>query len=283
MRPWLRDPLVHFLALGAVVLGVDAALGPQADEEAPHEASAAAVQEDRSIVVSDAILVDLTTQLTRSLGRPPTPLEREAAVDRWVRTEVLVREARRLQLDRGDPILRERLAQRMALVQQGVLVPPEPTEAQLRALHADLAGELTLPARLTVRQLFVEGADESRAQALAMAWRGGADGVELAASADTPPGGPVLRSRTLKHLERQLGDEVADALLDAKKGEVVVARGERGWHILRVLDRSEGGPLSFEAAERRLRVRWKARWLEAATDEALHTLLQRYTVTRERP
>ncbi len=50
------------------------------------------------------------------MGRPPTGRELRRLIDEAVRDEILYREALRLSLDRDDPIVRRRLAQKMTFM-----------------------------------------------------------------------------------------------------------------------------------------------------------------------
>ncbi|HKY93093.1 MAG TPA: peptidylprolyl isomerase [Nevskiaceae bacterium] len=84
-------PLLHFLLLGA---GLWWALG---------------VLQPRTIVVRASDLDLVRTQWIRETGRAPTELELQAGRARAIDEELMVREALRLRLDRGDPVVRERL------------------------------------------------------------------------------------------------------------------------------------------------------------------------------
>ena len=52
-----------------------------------------------------------------------------------LKEEVLAREARELQLDVGDTVVRRRLAQKMAFLLEDTVRASEPPEAELRALY----------------------------------------------------------------------------------------------------------------------------------------------------
>lgn len=269
----LRDPLLHFLAFGVIVLGVDR-LRPS------RERPRVEPSEDRRIVIDEDRLRTITARQAEALGRSPTAEELDLAVAAWVDEELLVREARRLGLDREDPVIRARLAQQQVYLTQALTLPPEPDEAELQALWAEVQEDFQAPARLTVRQLWVAdpAAGEARARALQARWQAGEDPVALSEEADPPPGGPVLRNRSPEHLARQLGEQVAAAALALPQGQVGVVAGAEGWHVLRVEARQEGGPLPYEQARARLVLRWKARWQEQATAAAVEGLRGQYEV-----
>jgi len=96
----LREPLVHFIAIGALLFGLYGTV------------------RDRHQSVSDTISVSATQislfqeQWRQQQGRSPTPAELQWLVDQYIREEVLSREAKALGLDRDDTIVR-RLVQKM--------------------------------------------------------------------------------------------------------------------------------------------------------------------------
>ena len=97
-RRLLREPLVHFLALGAALFALYGALDRDGFD-APDE-----------IVVDRARLASLAAEFERRWRRPPTPEERRELVESWVREEILVREGVALGMDRDDPVVRRNLA-----------------------------------------------------------------------------------------------------------------------------------------------------------------------------
>ena len=99
LRRWLREPLVHFLLLGAALF------------VAYHLFTPAAAQ-------SGSLRIELTEDDVRQLQvswmaqwqRPPTPDELRGLVHDRVRQEVLYREALSLGLEQNDEIVKRRMA-----------------------------------------------------------------------------------------------------------------------------------------------------------------------------
>ena len=101
IRKLLRDPLAHFLIAGAAIWGVLALVGEPVDPAS------------RTIGLSRERQAGIALGFERMMGRPPTDAEMDTAIERWVREEVLYREALRLGLDEGDAVVRRRLATKM--------------------------------------------------------------------------------------------------------------------------------------------------------------------------
>jgi hypothetical protein len=97
---WLREPLVHFLALGAGLFLLFALLGDSSGR-------------DDRVVVSAAQVELLAQGFARTWQRPPTPEELSGLVEEYVREEIYYREALTMGLDRDDTIVRRRMQQKL--------------------------------------------------------------------------------------------------------------------------------------------------------------------------
>ena len=94
--PWLREPLLHFVLLGAALFAVDRVLSSSADD--PHV-----------IVVTAAVNQEARDLFKAARGREPNADEQAALRRTWLDNEVLYREGLALQVDRGDSAIRERV------------------------------------------------------------------------------------------------------------------------------------------------------------------------------
>jgi len=120
---FFREPLVHFLLIGAALFGLFAWRG----------APVAPVARSDQIVITPGLIDNLRTSFERASGREPDTNELEQAVEIYVREEILNREARALGLDRDDTIVRRRLAQRMDFIATADVEKLQPTDEELRA------------------------------------------------------------------------------------------------------------------------------------------------------
>jgi len=119
-RRLLREPLLHFFLLGAVLFGLYGVLHGGLGK-APDE-----------IVVSRNQLQSLHKQFQLTRQRAPTPQELRELVDSWVREEILYREGIAMGLDRDDSIVRRRVAQKLEFISQEA-TPAMPTPQDLQA------------------------------------------------------------------------------------------------------------------------------------------------------
>jgi len=96
MRRILREPLLHFLLLGALLFGAYRWVDGEG-ARAPDQ-----------IVVPAERVRGLADQFQRTWLRPPTEPELDSLVQTFVREEVMYREGVARGLDRDDPIIRRR-------------------------------------------------------------------------------------------------------------------------------------------------------------------------------
>ncbi|NBS98649.1 MAG: peptidyl-prolyl cis-trans isomerase, partial [Betaproteobacteria bacterium] len=107
----LREPLLHFLVLGAVMFGVDHNLNLDKDDP-------------QTITISKSVRTEAHDIFTAGLKREPSEAEMKTLLDRWVDNEVLYREGLALGLDRGDTTIRDRIIfKALSLTQSGLTLP----------------------------------------------------------------------------------------------------------------------------------------------------------------
>lgn len=121
---WTREPLVHFLVAGFVLfVALTWSSGGAVDPAS------------RVIDVDRETQAQLSLQFERTMGRAPTDAELDGAIERYVRDEVLYREAIRLGLDQGDAVVRRRLVSKMDLSASAAAEAAEPTDEALRTFY----------------------------------------------------------------------------------------------------------------------------------------------------
>jgi hypothetical protein len=120
MKRFLREPLVHFLAIGTALFLAFAWKG-------------GAGRASGRIVVTRARIESLGAGFQRMEKRPPTPEEMKGLIAGYVREEAAVREAMATGLDRDDTIIRRRLKQKIDFFAEDRADSVPSTEADLAA------------------------------------------------------------------------------------------------------------------------------------------------------
>ena len=195
-----REPLTHFFAIGFLLFLLYGWLN---SDTAPT---------GNEIVVDEARISALAAGFERTWQRPPTDEELRNLVESWVREEIYFREGIAMRLDEGDPVVRRRIAQKMSFISDGLLsVTPE--EAELQAWLDDNVDAYRIPARYTLRQVFIDPEqhgdqlDAVAGTAMAALTRGDSDGI---GDATLLPA--ALADASSIEIERTFGSEFARAL-----------------------------------------------------------------------
>src|SRR5262249_2919943 len=144
VRPLGWAPLLHFPLAGLMLYGGYMAL---------HRDRGGAEAGKRIVLTEDDLRQLSIGWLVQ--GRPaPTAEQLQSLVEARVREEVLYREALALDLDKGDPIGRAGLAQRMEFLCEDVAALPGPAPGEREAWFAEHAERFARPARATFRVLY---------------------------------------------------------------------------------------------------------------------------------
>jgi peptidyl-prolyl cis-trans isomerase C len=239
--------------------------------------------DEQHIELDGQVLAGLRLDQARRLGLPELPEDQARQVElRAVEDEVLVREARRLGLDKDDAIIRARLVQKMLFLAEeldGASLPL--TEAQLRAFFDEHQADYTVEGSVEFVQVFAR----SEQDALSLRAPAEAFSARSADPAAIPPLGeplPVSRRDEMSpaELERTYGPAFAEAAGAAPVGSWTgPVRSQHGWHLLRVIERTAAHPAQFREVEGRVRLDALIARREQAVSRFLTGALRRYDVT----
>lgn len=267
-RRILREPLVHFLLMGALLFGAFQVFDPR-PQEAP----------DR-IMLTARQIAGLEASFQSSWRRPPTKKERAALIDAYIREEVLVREAKALGLARNDPIIRQRLRQKMEFLLTSGAQALTPSEGDLRAFVEANPDRYRIDAQIAFEQVYLgQSATEIEVDGLRKALDSGTDPNTLGQSTLLPramPLSPTLAIDTTfgAGLSRQL--EVLP--LKVWSGPVVSGYGV---HMVRVIGHSAAKLPPLEQIREAVEAGWRDAQAEELSENLYQELLDGYTVQVE--
>jgi hypothetical protein len=277
LRALVREPLVHFAVLGALLFALDSAVSG-GREAPPPEARGTIAVPTGPIVVDEAVRASLVEQWSKSHPTPPNDAELDELVARWIDEEVLYREGLARSLADGDVVVRERIASQMAYVLQSRIVTPEPTEDELRASFEEHASKWAQPDRVDFTQVFVAGLDDAaqaRARDLLQLLQGGADPDGLG---DTFSGGRRFRGRRLAELRERFGEPFVEGMDTQPEGTWALRRSEVGLHLVRIDRRTSSQTPEFTAVRDAVRHDWQQARRAAAMEQAKQELRHRWEI-----
>jgi parvulin-like peptidyl-prolyl isomerase len=142
MRSILREPLVHFLALGALLFLF-------------FEWRGGSGPGSSRISITPGLVEHLASGFARTWQRPPTDAELKGLIDDHVKEEIATREAIAMGLDKDDTIIRRRLRQKLEFLVEDAVEQVPPTDAELQAWLEKHPDVFRAESRLALRQVYV--------------------------------------------------------------------------------------------------------------------------------
>lgn len=277
MRAALRHPAVHLLLLGLLVaLAILLARGPS-DGDA-----------GRRVAVTTADLMQLRAAFVRTWQREPTDAELRGQLERYIRQEVLYREALARGYDRDDPVVRQAMQRKMEFLAASQAAQEPPADEEIEAFFALRRERYRQPAVLDFAQVYLRAdgaaaAVEERAALLLRRLRDEEPAAsDLAAWGDRIMLDAVHRGRSEPEIASLFGQEFAAAVAELEPGEWSgPIRSGYGLHLVKVL-RKERSRIP-EWTEVRARVlgdmQYEAR--RAAEDQLYQEIGQGYQVVMD--
>ena len=271
----IREPLFHFLVLGAAIFAVHGLITRHQTDK-PGE-----------IVVTQAAVENLITGFTRTWQRPPTEDELQGLVRDYIREEAAYREALALGLDRDDMIVRRRLRQKLEFVSDGLATRTEPSDAELQSyLQAHKESFQTEPL-FSFQQIYfnpqLHGENLQRDVARVL------DALQHSGSRvqKNDLGDPFLLQRTFENvplpdLKKTFGDQFASAisalLVSAWQGPI---ESGYGVHLVYVTKHTDSHLPTLSELREQVRREFLDAKRKEATDKFYEALLSRYSVRIE--
>jgi hypothetical protein len=273
----IREPLLHFLLLGAaifVVYGV---------------ATRHKTDKPGQILVTQGTIENLVTGFTRTWQRPPTEEELQGLVRDYIREEAAYREALALGLDRDDMIVRRRLQQKIEFLSDDLANRTDPSDMDLQRFLDAHSGLFQSEPLFSFRQIYfnpqLHGGNLHRdiTRTLEHLQRDGPR-ANTADLGDPFLLEPSFEKVSLSDVKRTFGDQFASALVALRLGmwQGPVDSGY-GTHLVFVAQRSDARLPALDEVRDQVRREWLAAKRKEATEKFYQAILSRYKVKVELP
>ena len=269
LRAALREPLLHFVVIGAVLFAVTALRQKQV--------------EHAEIRITAGEVAQLAAFWETQAQRKPTAEELQALIEERIDEEVLAREAVRLGLDRDDVIVRRRLAQKMAFVSDDLAVVAEPEEKGLREYFDAHREAYTTPDLYALRHVYFnpdrhKTLDADAQRALQKLSRG-ANANEVGDPFMLPL---ELADVSRDDIARDFGSSFADAVTGSSAGSWNgPVRSPFGVHLVKLESHTPPSTARFEDVRDRVREAYLAQKRREANVALRTKLRQQYKVVVE--
>jgi hypothetical protein len=263
-RSWLREPLLHFVALGGLLFALD------------HFIVSRTAQPNVIVVGADVDSEAIHT-FEQARGRKPNAQELEALHRVWIDNEVLYREGLALGVDKGDPAIRERVIFKALSVVDSEVKLPEADDTKLRAWFEANRNKYDEPARFDFEEAALAGkASEAEVRAFVSELNGGTPG-------DAKAGLRVFKARPRPSLVDTYGEDFAKALEAAKLGEWQALATRDGWRAIHVLAISPPQPAVYEQLRGPILHDWKDTVASEQRTAKVRELAKQYTIQFQQP
>ncbi len=210
---WHREPLIHFLGIGALLFGVFALVSDEVGS----------VDSNR-IEITTADVDRLQERWTKQWNRPPTETELKGLIKSHIREEVLYREGLALGLDQNDTIIRRRLAQKMQFLFEDLSDQVEPTDEELKDYFDRNQDQYRLPTRFSFTHVYFstdqrgESAGKDARHLLAQLQTGDSLPLPVSDQGDRLMLGYDYVQKTEQEVAKLFGRSFAEQILKAQEG-----------------------------------------------------------------
>jgi hypothetical protein len=277
LRRFRREPLVHFLVLGALLFLYFEWKGGSAGPGGTR------------ISITPGLVEHLAAGFARTWQRPPTEAELKGLVDEHVKEEIATREATAMGLDRDDAIIRRRLRQKLEFLVEDAAELAQPTDAELQGWLDAHPEVFRAESRLALRQVFLS-TEKRGAQARGDAGRllaqlraagprmvTGAMGDASMLPAEMPAG-------PLSEVTRAFGAEFATRVDTLAEGEWSgPLESPYGLHLVLVTEKAAARTPSLSEVRPLVEREFQAERRRAQLQALYERLLQKYAVSIEMP
>lgn len=269
----IREPLMHFVLIGAAVFGLYALMAGGKLNDA----------RDR-IVVTEGRVQQLAQVFAKTWQRPPTRDELGGLIDAYIKEEVYYREALKLGLDRDDTLIRRRMQQKMEFV-------TEPSDELLRADDAELQAfldahkaDFRVEPRIAFDQIFLN--PEKPGEAAPVRAKETLEALKASAPGEILPdvGDPTLLPASmptspLSGIARNFGEAFAANLTDLPEDEWAgPIKSPYGLHLVRVTKRLDGYDPELAEVRAAVEQRWRTEKRDEFQKQSYDQLLAKYKV-----
>lgn len=274
IKKWLREPLVHFLAIGALIFLAFHLWGGGPNSN--------------RIVITPGQIDSMAARFTRTWQRSPTDQELKGLIDDYVRGEIAAREARALGLDRDDTIIQRRLRQKLEFMAEDVLNAQPPTEEELQAWLDQHPDEFRIEPEIGFFQVYLNpdkrgNSIQEDAKKILEQLREAGTLVDNKTVGDPLMLPNEMNSTRLSAVSRIFGQQFADEIFQLEPGRWTgpVSSGY-GLHLVYVTDRKEGRMPDLAEIRPLVEREFLAQRRKKELAAMYERLLERYHVTMQK-
>ena len=290
LRRFLREPLLHFLVAGGVLFGIFGLT----HRPGPVLAS------NKTIVVDSETLLNFLQYRSKAFKpvffssqlEAMTPAERKDLVDQYVQEEILYREAKALELEQGDYVIRQRLVEKMRfLIEDMGESSAKPSDAVLAEYLQKNMVRYVVDPSVTFTHVFfdssVHGDKQARELALRLKDKLNASGAVFS---DAPKYGdrfPFLQNyveRKFDYVASQFGNDFVSELKQnapSEKHWIGPIRSTYGYHVVLMTRLTKARVPALNEIRSQVADDWLRDQIEDERSRAMKQLVSQYKIVEK--
>jgi hypothetical protein len=277
LKKFLKEPLVYFFVLGFVVFGLHSFLNRAKQEE----------KDPFTVEVTSADIEWIRSSWEARMKRQPTRQELQGLIDRFIRDEILQREALAMDLDDRDLVIQRRLVQKLTFVFEDIAESVEPTDDELKSYLRENPEKYRIPETMSFTQVYFSPGKRKNALEEAKAV------LARLKAAQSPPaeavnlGDPIMldasfRDKSPDEVARILGREFTVELFSINgKGWQGPIRSTYGVHLVFIRDHIPSRMPAFETIGENVKNDFMYERKKNLVDSAYNAVKSRYTILVE--
>lgn len=258
----LKEPVVQFILLGAIIFGVDHVLVVNRADP-------------KNIIIDDDQIEQLVRIFQEGQGRSPSGREINSMVITWSQNEILYREAKRMGLDRGDDMIRNRLLLKIRNVLFNNVAISNPAEGQLQEFFEISKKNYYIPERYDIEMIALPGDFEmEEAQAV----------LDISVRYGVPEDYLDSRYEYLNRREENLiemfGVEDSATILSGRDngGEWALISPRNRHHMVRVISKQDAVEPTLKSVRARVLQDYERYAADLQISEQTHSIARQYRV-----
>ena len=274
-KNWLREPLLHFLLIGAALFIL---YGLKNDQP---------VDDGSRIVISEADIDRLLTLWEKKWQRLPTQSELDGLIEAQIRQEVLYREALAMGLDKEDSIVHRRLAQKVEFIFSDLASQAKPSDTELADYLTAHSDKFEIPARISFQQIYLNSDKrgdhvQSDAKHLLDELIQPDSSIDILAAGDPFMFGQQHENLTGHGVARLFGKDFASKLFSLPPGGWQgPVRSGYGLHLVRISSMTMASLPELDVVRQKVLNEWHTQQRQIMNEQFYQNLRTRYEIVIE--
>lgn len=278
MKKLLKEPVIYFFVLGFVVFGLHSTLNRErrVKNEDPF-----------TVEVTSSDIGWIKSSWEARMKRQPMQVELQGLIDRYIRDEILFREAMAMDLDDRDLIIQRRLVQKLTFVFEDLAESVEPTDDELKKYLRENQDRYRIPEMISFTQVYFSPEKRKditkEAEKLLVRLKSEQSAPEEAVSlGDTIMIDTTFRKKSPNEVARALGKDFADALFSASEmGWQDPIASTFGLHLIYIEERIASKMPEFDSLRKDIKNDFMYERKKQVIDTAYNAVKSRYTILLE--